>query len=116
MALVRDTILANEVLAGLTDEQINAIETLSRNDEDVVIGARFGEVYRQMDSTIEKATGIKRNGDEKTYNYLERAAKEYAGKYADYDTHKTKVADLEAKIAKVGLAALKARLESAQGE
>ena len=76
MALVRDTILANEVLAGLTDEQITAIETLSRNDEDVVIGARFGEVYRQMDSTIEKATGIKRNGDEKTYNYLERAAKE----------------------------------------
>ena len=116
MALVRDTILANEVLAGLTDEQINAIETLSRNDEDVVIGTRFGEVYRQMDSTIEKATGIKRNGDEKTYNYLERAAKEYAGKYADYDTLKTKVADLEAKIAKGGDAALKAQLESAQSE
>lgn len=116
MALVRETIVANEVLAGLTDEQINAIETLSRNDEDVVIGTRFGEVYRQMDSTIEKATGIKRNGDEKTYNYLERAAKEYAGKYADYDTLKTKVADLEAKIANGGDAALKAQLESAQSE
>ena len=37
MALVRDTILANEVLAGLTDEQITAIETLSRNDEDVLV-------------------------------------------------------------------------------
>ena len=116
MALSRETIVANEVLAGLTDEQITAIETLSRNDEDVVIGTRFGEVYRQMDSTIEKATGIKRNGDEKTYNYLERAAKEYAGKYADYDALKTKVTDLEAKIAKGGDAALKAQLESAQSE
>ena len=44
MALARETIVANEVLAGLTDEQITAIETLSRNDEDVVIGTRFGEV------------------------------------------------------------------------
>ena len=116
MALVRDTILANEVLAGLTDEQITAIETLSRNDEDVVIGTRFGEVYRQMDSTIEKATGIKRNGDEKTYNYLERAAKEYVGKYADYDTLKTKGADIEAKKAEGGDAAHKAQSESAQSE
>ena len=73
---MRATILANEALAGLTDEQITAIETLSRNDEDVVIGARFGEVYRQMDSTNVKATGLKRNGDEKTYNYLASEAKQ----------------------------------------
>lgn len=114
--LVKDTIIANEALAGLTDEQITAIETLSRNDEDAVIGQKFGEVYRQMDSTIEKATGIKRVGDEKTYLYLERAAKEFAGKYADYDALKTKVTDLEAKIAKGGDEALKAELERTKNE
>ena len=116
MALVKDTLLANEALKGLSDEQISAIETLSKNDEDAVIGGRFSEVYRQMDSTIERATGIKRNGDEKTYNYLERAAKEFAGKYADYDSLKTKVGELEQKIATGGDAALKAQLDSVKGE
>lgn len=61
---------------GISDDFAAKIAELSKNDEDAVIGARFGEVYRQLDGTIEKATGIKRNGDEKTYVYLERAAKE----------------------------------------
>lgn len=116
MALIKDTILANESLKGLTDEQIVAIETLSKNDEDAVIGSRFSEVYRQMDTTIEKATGIKRNGDEKTYNYLERAAKEYAGKYADYDALKSRVSELEDIVAKGGDDALKAQLEGVKNE
>ena len=108
--LQKDTIIANESLKGITDEQISAIETLSKNDEDAVIGAKFGEVYRQMDATIEKATGVRRNGDEKTYLYLERAAKEYANKYSDYDSLKTKVTDLEDKISKGGDAALKEKM------
>ena len=66
---------ANESLTGLTEEQVSAIVNLSKNDEEEVIGRRFGEVYRKMDETIKNATGIDRNGDEKTYNYLERAAK-----------------------------------------
>lgn len=74
--LTTEILKANELLASLTDDQLNAIATLSRNDEEAVIGQRFGEVYRQMDATIEKATGVKRNGDEKTYLYLERAANE----------------------------------------
>lgn len=76
--LDKETLLANEALATLTDEQVTAIETLSKNDESAVIGKRIGEIYRQMDETIAAATGIARNGDEKTYVYLERAAKEYA--------------------------------------
>lgn len=74
--LTTEILKANELLASLTDDQLTAITTLSRNDEEAVIGQRFGEVYRQMDATIEKATGVKRNGDEKTYLYLERAANE----------------------------------------
>ena len=69
-----------QALAGLTDEQRAAIVTLSKNDEEQVIGNRFREVYNQLDATIARETGIQRNGDEKTYLYLERAARELAGK------------------------------------
>ena len=54
--LTKETIQANEVLAGLTPEQISAIEKLSKNDEDAVIGAKVGEIHRQYDETILKAT------------------------------------------------------------
>lgn len=70
----------DSVLSALTEEQREAIVTMSRNDEDVVIGNRFREVYNQLDATIARETGIARNGDEKTYVYLERAAKELAAK------------------------------------
>lgn len=73
--LTREIIAANAALAGLTEEQINTIVTLSQNDENAVIGARIGEIYRQMDTTIAEATGVARNGDEKTYLYLARATK-----------------------------------------
>lgn len=76
MALTKEILTAQSALNGLTDEQINAIVTLSVNDEDAVIGKRFGEVYREMDNTIKEATGIDRNGDEKTYVYLKRATTE----------------------------------------
>lgn len=73
MALTNELLKANTALASLTDEQIAAITTLSKNDEDSVIGKRFGEVYNEMDQKISSITGIVRNGDEKSYNYLERA-------------------------------------------
>ena len=86
MALTSEILKANAVLTGLTDEQIAAITTLSQNDENTVIGAKIGDIYRQMDTTIATATGVQRNGDEKTYNYLERATKalkDQAGIIAD---------------------------------
>lgn len=76
MALTKEIIKANAALSALTDEQLNALVEMSANDENDVLGKRFGEVYRTMDATIETSTGIKRNGDEKTYDYLKRAASE----------------------------------------
>ena len=90
-----ETIKANACLSALTDEQITAITELSKNDEDSVISARFGEVYRQMDATIENATGIKREGDEKTYVYLERATKSLAEKAKTVDGLNAKISDLQ---------------------
>ena len=65
---------------GINDEQAAKIAELSKADEDKVIGDKFGEVYRNLDSIIEKSTGVKRNGDEKTYLYMERAANEVRAK------------------------------------
>lgn len=104
MALTREVITANAVLSGLSDEQINALVTLSQNDENTVIGQRIGEIYRTMDTTIASATGIQRNGDEKTYNYLERAAKSLSEKAATVDGLNKQIADLTKE---------KARLEKA---
>lgn len=76
----------------LSDEVATKIAELSQKDEDTVIGAKFSDVYQRLDATIEKTTGVRRNGDEKTYNYLERAAtaiKETADKAAKNVTRLT---------------------------
>ena len=85
-----------EALNGLTDAQREAIVLLSRNDEETVIGNKFRDVYNRLDATIEKETGVKRNGDEKTYNYLERAARELATKANSVEGLNTKIHDLTA--------------------
>lgn len=123
MALTTEIISANDALKGLSEEQINTIVTLSANDENAVIARRFGEVYREMDNTIAEATGIARNGDEKTYNYLKRATEAFADKFKDYDSLKeskttleAKVASLEEQIAKGGDEALRTELENTKRE
>lgn len=85
---------ADAALSGLTDEQRNAIVLMSKNDEEVVIGNRFREVYNQLDATIAKETGIARNGDEKTYLYLERAARVLAAKANSVDGLNQNINDL----------------------
>lgn len=73
MALTKETIVANEGLKGLSDEQISAIVTLSQNAEDELFRVKMGEHYRRLDASIEEHSGVSRNGDEKTYEYLPRA-------------------------------------------
>lgn len=91
-----EMIQQQEALSGLTDAQREAIVTLSKNDEETVIGNKFREVYNRLDATIEKETGVKRNGDEKTYNYLERAARELATKAKSVEGLDIKIHDLTA--------------------
>lgn len=92
--ITNEMLAADAALSGLTDEQRNAIVLMSKNDEEVVIGNRFREVYNQLDATIAKETGIARNGDEKTYLYLERAAKTLAAKANSVEGLNTKVNEL----------------------
>lgn len=92
--ITQEMLAADAALSGLTQEQQNAILLMSKNDEEVVIGNRFREVYNQLDDTIAKSTGIARNGDEKTYLYLERAAKALAAKANSVDGLNAKINDL----------------------
>lgn len=92
--ITADILKANEQLAKLTDEQIASIVTLSTNDVNAEIGKKIGELYRQLDTTIDTSTGIARNGDEKTYNYLERAIKELKSSMPNVDEMKGKIKTL----------------------
>lgn len=130
MALTKETIKGNAELAGLNDKQVAALVQMSQNDENDVIGRRIGEVYRTMDETITNVTGVKRDGDEKTYNFLKRAATELkqkadgASKYTEeIETLKAEKARLQGLVAKGGneetqkqLAQAKADLENVQKE
>lgn len=98
-----DILAKNSALAGLTDEQRSAIVELSQNDESAVIGAKTGEIYRKFDEIISAATGVPRNGDEKTYDYLKRAGEAVKAKA---DAAGQKVVELEA---------LKTKLEQSSG-
>lgn len=70
--LTQEIITANELLSALTAEQISAICTLSQNDENTVIAKRISEIYKGLDDDILAASGIGKNGVEKTYDYAKR--------------------------------------------
>lgn len=98
--LTTEVLKANDILSGLSDEQLSAITTLSQNDENTVIGNRFGEVYRTFDDNIFKASGISRNGDEKTYVYLDRVLGELKDKGADAEKRVTELTKENARLTK----------------
>lgn len=124
MALTSEILRANAATAALTDEQVNAIVTLSRNDEDSVIGQKTGEIYGGLDADILAVSGIAKNGTEKTYDYAKRVigeiksqagnATELQGKVDALTAEKTR---LEGIIAKGGSdAETKRQLESARAD
>ncbi|WP_418707183.1 hypothetical protein [Barnesiella intestinihominis] len=80
MALTIDVLRANAALAGLTDEQLTAITTLSVNDENSVIAKKTGEIYGGLDADILAASGIAKNGTEKTFDYAKRVLTEFKTK------------------------------------
>ena len=74
MALTNELLNANAATAALTDEQKTAIVEMSRNDEQAVIGQKTGEIYGGLDADILAASGIAKNGTEKTYDYAKLSA------------------------------------------
>ena len=106
MALEKAVIIANESLKELSDVQVAAIETLSKNDETIVIGSRIGELHGSYDKDILDTSGIEKNQGEKSYDYAKRVIgsfKESAGKAEGLATEikgfKTEISTLTQKIA-----------------
>ena len=75
--LTVDMLKQNGLLASLSDEQLNAIATMSQNDENTVIGTKIGALHGQYDTDILSITGINKNQGEKSYDYLKRVLGDY---------------------------------------
>lgn len=102
--LTREILVANAALAGLTDEQIAAITTLSANDENSVVAKKTGEIYGGLDADILAASGIAKNGTEKTFDYAKRVVAEFKTKAESASALQTQIDSLTKE---------KARLEKA---
>ena len=72
MALTLELLKANEATAGLSEAQLNAVVEMSRNDENSVIATKTGEIYGGLDNDILAASGIAKDGTEKTFDYAKR--------------------------------------------
>lgn len=94
MALTSEILRANAATAALTDEQVNAIVTMSRNDEDSVIGQKTGEIYGGLDADILAASGITKNGTEKTYDYAKRVIGEIKAQAGNAGELNKQISDL----------------------
>lgn len=94
MALTNELLTANSELAGLTDAQKAAIVELSKNDEAQVIGQKVGEIYGGLDTDILNASGIAKNGTEKTYDYAKRVIGEIKGKADQIGGLQTQITEL----------------------
>lgn len=109
MGLTKDTIIANDQLKDLSDEQIEAVVTLSQNSEDELFRVKMGEHYRKLDASIEEHSGVARNGDEKTYDYLPRAIDAMK---AQYEAKEKALKDEYNALKEKGDDGLKSKIES----
>lgn len=107
--LTRDVIIANGVLATLSADQVAAIETLSKNDEETVIGSKIGTLHGRYDTDILAVSGIPKNQSEHSYEYAKRVIADFKAKAEatvtlsnDLNTLKAEKANLEKQIREGG--------------
>jgi hypothetical protein len=101
----------SSALTGLTDDQLNAIAEMSRNDENTVIGTKIGALHGQYDADILGITGIKKKDGEKSYDYAKRVLGEYKTK-----AESTKTIQTQLTAAQVQVAELQSKLEKGAGD
>lgn len=101
----------SSALTGLTDNQLNAIAEMSRNDENTVIGTKIGALHGQYDTDILDITGIKKKDGEKSYDYAKRVLGEYKTKAESAKTIQTQLTAAQAQVAE-----LQSKLEKGAGD
>ena len=101
----------SSALTGLTDDQLNAIAEMSRNDENTVIGTKIGALHGQYDADILGITGIKKKDGEKSYDYAKRVLGEYKTKAESAKAIQTQLTAAQAQVAE-----LQSKLEKGAGD
>lgn len=101
----------SSALTGLTDDQLNAIAEMSRNDENTVIGTKIGALHGQYDADILGITNIKKKDGEKSYDYAKRVLSEYKSKAESAKTIQTQLTAAQAQVAE-----LQSKLEKGAGD
>ena len=101
----------SSALTGLTDNQLNAIAEMSKNDENTVIGTKIGALHGQYDADILGLTGIKKKDGEKSYDYAKRVLGEYKTKAESAKTIQTQLTAAQAQVAE-----LQSKLEKEAGD
>ena len=101
----------SSALTGLTDDQLNAIAEMSKNDENAVIGTKIGALHGQYDTDILDITGIKKKDGEKSYDYAKRVLGEYKTKAESAKTIQTQLTAAQAQVAE-----LQSKLEKGTGD
>ena len=99
--LTQELLNGNATLSSLTDEQKQAIVTLSQNDESAVIAAKTSKIYGDLDSDILSVSGVSKGGTEKTYDYAKRVITELKGKADSVGSLETQVRSLTQKNAQL---------------
>ena len=124
--ITKEILVANSALAGLTEDQINAIITINNNDVAGEIGKKTSEIYQKFDQLTKDATGVDRlmgATPEKTYDYLPRAIQEMKKNLGDNEALKTQIqnltaekAHLEGELAKGAGAEVQRQLDQTKAE
>lgn len=98
MALNKEVLTANETLKTLSDEQISAIETLSINDENTVIGTKIGELHGKYDQDVVAVAGVQKNQGEKSYDFVKRVLGDFKAKATIATQLETEIGTLKGQI------------------
>lgn len=96
--LKEETIKKEQALSSLSDEQVQAIVTLSRNDEQAAFSERFSEIHNALDAIVREASGIEKGGTEKTSEYLKRVLTENASTAQKLTKHNEELSANNAKL------------------
>lgn len=117
--ITNELLAGNELLNALPDDVKAAICTLSKNDENTVLGKRIGELHGQYDKDFEEVLGISKPSGEKSYSFwkaqmqdLKKKAEKGTGELqTQLDTATARVAELEKQIKEAAPEATKAQID-----
>lgn len=99
--LTVDMLKQSKALSDLSEEALNAIAEMSKNDENTVIGNRIGTLHGQYDEDIFSITGIAKKQGEKSYDYTKRVLSGYKSEIDENKAVKEELERSKARIAEL---------------